>query len=279
MSFQEALDILSEFACPMMQLVHPHDFIFQFLINNPAFDSLENAIAYYFEDGIRSVEELKNYMRDICGWQQAPAKLLEFASGYGCLTRHFKNILPEVTVISCDIHEEAVQFISQKLGVPAVLSSSVPEALTLPDEYDFVFALSFFSHMPKATWNRWFNALLSKVKKGGFLLFTTQGVISRKYFSNPILDNEGFWFAPFSEQKDLDTSEYGMTIVTPSYVFQQAVHSPEARIIFYKEAAWWDHQDLYIVKRVPSESVTDVQITADIPAASDPTTSQSWDMD
>jgi hypothetical protein len=260
MSFQKALDFLST-VCIIGQVktdIHPHDFIFEFIISNPVFDGLENAVGYYFEDGARSVEKLRNYIHDICGWHQEPVKLLEFASGYGCLTRHFKHILPEVTVSSCDIHKEAVQFISQKLGVQAVLSSSVPEALTLPDEYDFVFALSFFSHMPKATWNRWFNALLSKVKKGGFLLFTTQGMSSRKFFANPILNNEGFWFANYSEQKDLDTSEYGMTIVTPYYVFQQAVRNPEARIIFYKEAAWWDHQDLYIVKREPSESATNV---------------------
>jgi hypothetical protein len=41
-----------------------------------------------------------------------------------------------------------------------------------------VFALSFFSHMPDATFAAWLERLLSAVKRGGILVFTTRGAIS-----------------------------------------------------------------------------------------------------
>jgi SAM-dependent methyltransferase len=229
--------------------IHPEDFIFHFLFDNPTFQSKEQAVEYYFNDGSNSAKKLLSILKDICGFGgEQKLRLLEFASGYGCVTRHINQVIPFCINTACDIHQQAVQFISDKLGVHAVISSSVPEQLRVTDEYEIVFALSFFSHMPEVTWTRWFNTLLSKVKKGGFLIFTTHGWLSRKYFGFPEFDRDGFWYAKQSEQKDLDTSEYGSTVVTPLFVFQQAARNPDGRIIFFKEGYWWEHQDLYVVK-------------------------------
>jgi len=102
--------------------------------------------------------------------------------------------------------------------------------------------------MPKATWTQWFNALLSKVKKDGFLIFTTHGWLSRKYLGFPEFDDDGFWFAKNSEQKDLDKSEYGLSMCTPLFVFQQTAMNLTGDIVFFREGFWWEHQDIYIVK-------------------------------
>ena len=267
MSIEQALKLCPKFALAhqVKSDIHHKDFIFQFLIDNKVFETLEHAVAYYFDDGLKSAKNLRNLLQEICGWRGTPIKLLEFASGYGCVTRHLSNILPEVAVTSCDIHPEAMQFISEHLSVSAVLSSSLPEQLSVPDKYDIVFALSFFSHMPKATWTQWFNTLLSKVKEDGYLIFTTHGWLSRKFFGFPKLDEDGFWFEAFSEQKDLDTSEYGMTITNPLFVIHQAAKNSAGRIILFQEGSWWNHQDLYIVKRESvvkqEESMTSNPIT------------------
>jgi hypothetical protein len=207
------------------------------------------AIEYYFNDGFSSAQKLLSILKEICGFDgEEKLGLLEFASGYGCVTRHINNVIPFCVTTACDIHQQAVEFIQEKLKTEAVLSASRPEDLDLSKAYDVVFALSFFSHMPKATWARWFNTLLSKVKKGGFFIFTTHGWLSRKHFGFPEFDNDGFWFGKYSEQKDLDTADYGQTVVTPSFVFQQAAKNPDGRIVSFREGYWWKHQDLYIVK-------------------------------
>jgi len=243
----------------VISCVNPEDFIFRYLIDNKAFDNIEDAVAYYFDDGACSAEKLRNLLLDVCGWHGEAIDILEFASGYGCVTRHFENVLPEVALTSCDIHYKAVQFIAMELNVHAVLSSSVPENLNpvdttwhwnMPDKYDVVFALSFFSHMPKTTWTRWFNALLSRVKMGGFLIFTTHGLLSGKFLGSPEVDQDGFWFLQSSEQKDLDTLEYGLTLTNPLFVFEEAAKNPKGHIICFRQGYWWNHQDLYIVERV-----------------------------
>lgn len=229
--------------------IHPKDFIFHFLIENPTFDEKHQAVQYYFDDGAHSADKLSRLVHEYYGETNQKIQLFEFASGYGCVTRHLMHYLPNTEITSCDIHEEAVEFIQDKIGISAILSNSVPEQLHTPCQYDVIFALSFFSHMPRSTWRRWLITLASRLKPDGLLIFTTHGLESRKYFDNPQVEPEGFWFIPMSEQKDLDTTEYGQTIVLPSFVFNQLSEENDLRIILYKEAHWWEHQDLYVMKR------------------------------
>jgi methylase of polypeptide subunit release factors len=53
--------------------------------------------------------------------------MLEFASGYGCVTRHLPRTLPDVSIVASDIHPQANEFIRQKIGVNSIQSAAVPE--------------------------------------------------------------------------------------------------------------------------------------------------------
>jgi len=227
--------------------IHEEDFIFKFLIENPCFSCADDAINYYFMDGEISAKKLSRYISEIYG-KANNLQLLEFASGYGCVTRHFKNVLKGIDTTSCDIHGQAVDFIKYNLGEPSIISNSTPELFIGDKEYDISFALSFFSHMPKSTWGRWLAALAENTKENGCIIFTTQGYESMKYFGDPVLDSEGFWFKSESEQKDLDTGEYGQTIVSPDYVFNIINELKNMDLILYKKSGWWEHQDIYIVR-------------------------------
>jgi len=230
--------------------VHPLDYIFQFVYYHPGFQSKDDAINYYFMDASNSAKKLSKYLKDICHLDGKEIEMLEFASGYGCVTRHLANELENVAVTSCDIHREAVEFIKKELKSSAIVSNSKPYQLAIPTKYDVIFALSFFSHMPEDTWAQWLEALTIKLKPNGFILFTTHGLESRKHFNDPELDDDGFWFQQNSEQKDLDTDEYGQTVVHPKYVFNKIFGFNPLNLILYEEAAWWGHQDLYIVKKI-----------------------------
>jgi len=230
--------------------VHPNDFIFHFLITNPTFPSQKDAVDYYFNDGANSVIKLSHLLYTDLGFKkEMPLTLLEFASGYGCLTRHMPRYLPNVTVISCDIHPEAVKFIDKTFSTRTLLSESVPEKLKFEEKYHVIFALSFFSHMPRSTWGRWMKALYSGLMENGYLIFTTQGKESVKYLGNPSIPEDGFWFLPQSEQKDLNADEYGQTIVTPDYVIGELYRMTGAPLVLYRSAFWWKHQDLYILTK------------------------------
>ena len=229
--------------------VHADDFIFRFVIENEAFNDVRDAVEYYFSDGARSAGKLSFLLSEVCGIRNSKVRLLEFASGYGCVTRHLNRSLPEVNLFSCDIHQEAVAFTEEVLGVPALLSHSVPEALAVPSDYDVVFALSFFPHLPKETWERWLRSLVSKLNDGGYLIFTTHGLKSGVHLGCPTTDADGFWFSPSSEQRDLDTRDYGLAMTLPKFVLSRVLQEENMRLVFFQEAFWWEHQDTYVIRK------------------------------
>ena len=230
--------------------IHADDYIFQFLATHPAFASIDEAIQRYFETGRTSARRFDELVSQFHPPSERPIDVLEFASGYGCVSRHLKSLGSKYAVVSCDIHHAAVDFLKERLGLRTALSASNPDQLDLGQRFGVVFALSFFSHMPHATWGRWFRKLLDLVAPSGLLIFTTHGRLSGvKFYGNPQLDQEGYWFRPESEQKDLSTQEYGSTIVAPRYVFAQCARSPDAHPVFFREGLWFNHQDTYVIQR------------------------------
>lgn len=226
--------------------VHHNDFIYEFILNHPNFATLDSAVTNYFESGRQSAVMLCDLLVEL-GYNPRALSMLEFASGYGCVTRHLPVVMPGLESIACDIHAAAVDFIVNRLHQAAIISNATPEHLILPKKYDVVFALSFFSHMPRSVWGRWVSALYQNICRGGVLLFTTHGEKSKKYFSDPIIPDDGFWFKAVSEQQDLETVEYGATIVTSTFVEKEIAASTGQPVALFKEGYWWGHQDLYAV--------------------------------
>lgn len=230
--------------------IHDDDLLLPFLLKLPAFPEPRLAIDYYFSDGAESARKLREVLiRNTSYAHHGRLSVLEFASGYGMVTRHLRHQLAGAEVVSCDIHDSAVAFINSTLHSRAVNSRHVPEELRFESVFDVVFALSFFSHMPEATFSRWLEALFRVVRPGGILVFTTHGLASQKYFGDVVLPESGFAFIASSEQDDLDVAEYGSSIATPDYVIGELYRTIRAPIREFKHSYWWGHQDLYVVAK------------------------------
>ena len=230
--------------------IHEKDFIYWFLVgNDPSHAaSQKSQIDYYFADGEKSAKKLAKLVQALELTQGRRLRLLEFASGYGCVTRHLKKE-PIFDVTSCDIHPEAIEFLSRRIAVKTIQSTSSPDRFALPEKYDVVFALSFFSHMPRATWGAWVKALCNALEAPGYLIFTTHGWTSAAHMQMKELPPDGFWFAPLTEQKDIDPNEYGCTIVTPEFAFAEIRNQTGSSRISFMQSDWWNLQDVWVVKR------------------------------
>lgn len=229
--------------------IHPNDAIFRFVYNHPGFQSKEAAVRYYFDDAAKSAAKVKTAIDRWCEKREQRMSVLEFAAGYGAVTRHFSQIVGPHYFCSSDIHPDANEFIAKQFGVQTLASNVVPERLSLPVKFDVIFVLSFFSHMPRATWLRWLQKLYSCINIGGILLFTTHGRESLKHFPQAKLDASGFWFEQSSEQKDLDSADYGQTITAKDFVDSQIATLSSVEYLTYERAGWWEHQDLYIIRK------------------------------
>lgn len=230
--------------------IHPEDMtmIYHVFLERFKLD-YSMAIESYIRNGQVSMNTLFKILND-CGLDVSNQhiSLLEFASGFGRVSRFFvKNSNLSLTV--SDIHPKAMEFLERKLSVKSYLSTTLPENYNPPEEYDVIFCLSFFSHMPKNTWNRWLQQLYSQLTPTGMLVITTHGNTA-KNLRQIDTDSEGFYFTTESEQLDLQTSDYGYTIVTNDYVKKSVSElEPPAEIISWQEDSFWNIQDTYVIRK------------------------------
>ena len=70
--------------------VHPDDFVYQFVARHPA---VSDPLGYYLSDGRASAERLHEVLRQHSTLLESEGfDLLEFASGYGCVSRHLPRV-------------------------------------------------------------------------------------------------------------------------------------------------------------------------------------------
>lgn len=224
------------------QSLHDEDGILGYLLGCAP---REEALRFYFGNGEQSAKVLANIAEQFLERPTSGLSLLEFASGSGRLTRHLVGNWEHVA--ACDIQPSAIDFLRNEIRVAAYLSCYDPRELKIDRQFDVVFALSFFTHIPEERFGPWLDRLSSLVAPGGLLVFTTHG---RKSGANFIAlgytpDDSDFWF--FSNP----TPEYGQSVAMPSFVeAARQSHAPAMKQQHYAEAGWDAHQDLYVWRRI-----------------------------
>ncbi len=247
----EADSIAAEFS--VSAAIHASDFMYHYHLGPDSKQEMRaQATHYYFSDGARSAAHLDELIAHLHpDHSMRTLRLLEFASGYGMVSRHLNRMKERYALTACDIHEQAIEFLQTAIEVDAVLSRTDPDDLSLPQSFDVVFALSFFSHVPDGTWGRWLRKLYSTLANDGLLIFTTHGRGAHDRAGRPHFLPEGCWYAAASEQADLRPEDYGTTLVEPFYVFQQIERCADASMVLFEEGSWWADQDTYVVRKAP----------------------------
>lgn len=222
------------------------DDIFGFFAGHP---SSVNPLRDYFADGWRTLSELMLLLEAVDRPLLRTPQLLEFASGHGRFTRHLVKAIGADKVTVSDVVPGAVEFGKATFGVRGFLSASAPEDVQWPQQYDVVFVLSLFSHLPRSTWSRWLKALRNAVAPGGVLVFSTHGTKAAA-FDNVTLDEEGFFFAPSSESNAIDVQEYGTAFTSEAFVLSQIDEVWGAGSLLHKSPVhFWNHQDAYVLRK------------------------------
>lgn len=226
--------------------ISEQDDIFGFFRTHP---SSRNPLRDYLADGWRTLSELMLLLEAVDQPLLGTPRVLEFASGHGRFTRHLVKALGPERVTVSDVVPSAVEFSRATFGVEGFLSASAPEQVQWPAQYDLVFVLSLFSHLPRATWGRWLEALYGAVAPGGVLVFSTHGLKAAR-FDNVALDEEGFFFAASSESHAIDANEYGTTFTSPEFVLARVAETAGAdRLVHQAPVHFWNHQDAYVLRK------------------------------
>lgn len=201
------------------------------------------ALTNYFQNGL----EQFHVVRHVASWRgRTPRRMLDFASGYGRLTRFLvqQHLADEITV--SDILEGGMEFQTREFGVKTILSATHPHDFRAPSKYDLIFVASLFTHLPPSTFTPWLRRLASLLEPEGMLLFSVHDESIA-----PLKVEEGIAFESRSESRVLDTNDYGSTWVTESYVREQVAAIDPNFACVRLPRALSDWQDLYVISPTP----------------------------
>ena len=217
-----------------------------------------SAYRQYISDGRVNAEMIRDIIKSYCGQRfhtsQQPSNtlpfvVLDFACGYGRVGRHFRNVLPNVEYVGMDIHNDAVRFNRDVLGLQTLQSTQRSEEFYVGQTFDFIFALSFFTHLRREHFLGWLSEFHWMLKPGGVLMISTHGQISHQLLMpDVVVDPQGYGMMETSEQFDLSTDFYVHAITYPAFVEEMVSSVKGLKLLNYSEAFWFGCQDMYVLK-------------------------------
>ena len=211
----------------------------------------------YFTSGAQLLKTVEQLVLWKFGSFENVQAFLDFASGYGRLTRFLVHKLPADRIWVSDILADAVGFQQAEFGVHGFVSTIDPAELECEQTFDCIFVASLFSHLPQATFTSWLKKLYGLLKPGGLLAFSAHG--ERSLPPGQTIPDSGIWFGAASEIASVDTKDYGTAVVTEAFVRDAIVPAtghPTYRRIQY---GLQYHQDLYLVVNEPAPDFSDLR--------------------
>lgn len=205
----------------------------------------------YAQSGARIVASLRQLMTWRFGGFAHIGRYLDFASGWGRVTRFLLGELSPEQLWVADIIPSAVTFQQRELGVHTLLSASEPQAFSPGIAFDCIVVTSLFTHLPEPTFRRWLAQLAAQLAPGGMLVVSAHDTSLLP--ADWVLPPGGLFFLPLSESRGLDKEEYGSTWVEPSFV--AAVVADTARelgtpLSLHRLArGYCNFHDLYLIVR------------------------------
>jgi SAM-dependent methyltransferase len=177
----------------------------------------DRALFGYFRSGASIADSLGQALRWRFGDRFGDTiRLLDFASGYGRVTRFLVREVPPERVWVADVYAGGVRFQKERFGVHGIVSTIRPEDFACAERFDAILVTSLFTHLPDERFVAWLRVLLGLLAPGGMLAFSTHS--PQVLPPDAAMPENGIFFVETSESDSLAKSDYGSTWVTEAFV-------------------------------------------------------------
>ena len=212
--------------------------------------SRQMALVSYFRSGLSAARLFLEIVRWRFGAEAEP-RILDFAGGYGRVTRFLAAQLPAAALAIAEIDPDAVEFQRRRFGVRAHRSAHRAADLVLDGRFDCVVVGSLFSHLPEGAFEEWLQRLLGLVAPGGILAFSVHD--EAVMLAGREMPAGGLYFEEVSESGSLDLHQYGSSWVRESFVAAALGRASGGRAAYRRlPLVLWHSQDLYVVAPEPA---------------------------
>jgi SAM-dependent methyltransferase len=189
---------------------------------------------------------------------------LDFGCSSGRVVRALHAVYPQAEWHGVDPNEGAISWAREHLpGIQFGVSPQEPPLAFEDGYFDYVVAISIWSHYGEGAAVRWLDEMHRVIAPGGRLVFSTHGPHSVAYYAQTgertpaqltqirdALYRRGFWYMPeFGDQGDwgVKHSEWGTAFFTPEWLARTAL--PQWTIEHFAVGQNAFNQDMYVLRR------------------------------
>jgi SAM-dependent methyltransferase len=204
----------------------------------------DRALFTYFHTGLSIAGAIGQVLRWRFGDLGKIGKLLDFASGYGRVTRFLLRDLPPERVWVADVYGDGVRFQQERFGVHGIVSTVRPEDFSCSERFDAILVTSLFTHLPEERFVAWLAVLWHLLAPGGVLVWSVHDEAILP--PGRRMPDGGLLFEEVSESGSLAARDYGSAWVTEGFVRRALARvAPEASL-HRLERGLCNFQDLYL---------------------------------
>ncbi len=191
-------------------------------------------------------------------------RVLDFGCSSGRCIWPFSKAYPRTRCFGCDPIGGAVEWAAAHLpGIDFHQSPEKPPLRYADESFDFVFAISIWSHFGRGAGAAWRREMRRILRPGGLFLWTTHGPGALRHYCESgavrMSDGERFFrelhrdgfsfYNPFGERGDwgIVSEEWGQAFLHPSHVLREALDG--WKVLDYRSRHVENNQDLWLFEK------------------------------
>lgn len=243
-------EFLKERNCALEVNLSLSKYDIMFLYSLAEYKNFNTALHHYLTVGFSGYQLIRLLQQEVLPQANAALRILDFASGYGRVTRFLAAHYGAKQIWSSDIKCDAVDFQKKHLGVHGLYSSYIPEEFQPQEKFDIIFVGSLFSHLNKDLFERWLKVLLGCTAPSGYLIFSVHDMTLHPDAPQEehvfVQSNEDLKFE-FVENRITATEDYGISFVQEVYV-ARLIRSIDSTLSYQRyKKLFGGLQDVYVV--------------------------------
>lgn len=191
-----------------------------------------------------------------------PAAVLDFACGYGRVTRYLRAAFPAAEIVVSDTMSAAVDYNAQTFGVTGHQSAPDLDTVSFDRTFDLIWCGSLMTHLAEQQAVRLLDLFERALADNGVAVFTTHGrfVAERRHKDGwpykidedtyraigDRFDAGNYAYADYAHAKG-----YGISLTPQDWVARTLSVRKGLRCVFFMERGWDDHQDVCAILKRP----------------------------
>ena len=215
---------------------------------------------HYFSVGASALNVINSVLA--LAQVDSPKTILDFGCGAGRVTRWLSAAFPQATISACDLREDDLAFVRNKLGANTWVSGTDVGNLQQPFTFqlDLIWLGSVVTHLDDATSEALIRKLVEWLKPRGLLIASLHGrtactfgnsgkipYIRHDLWQRIVIDyhTDGYGYSDYPGQKG-----YGNSLTSPEWVMRLAKRLDGTRLVQFGEALWDGHHDIVALQRL-----------------------------